>query len=230
MASLPQLPINSRYTVRNATLDRPVSTASLSSTVRGLIRLLLSVAFVFWFFYVVSSGRPNLTSAVYQETVSLQTFFYALFTAYGIYLVAARKLPDWTPLGWSALALVAAYGLATSASPSWRLSGENSLLVAVCLVAFYVFNERRQFSISLLARSLLVVAAFVSIRAMLQLYDMYGEWFSAVEAVKGVEFGQLLPPPALRLQTVLNHPNNLAMFLNIALPFAMVTALQPIAG
>ena len=79
MASLPQLPINSRYTVRNATLDPPVSTVSLSSTVRGLIRLLLSVAFVFWFFYVVSSGRPNLTSAVYQETVSLQTFFYALF-------------------------------------------------------------------------------------------------------------------------------------------------------
>ncbi len=96
-----------KCTVRNATLDPPVSTVSLSSTARGLIRLLLSVGFVFWFFYVVSSGRPNLTSAVYQETVSLQTFFYALFIAYGIHLVAARKLPDWTPLGWSALALVA---------------------------------------------------------------------------------------------------------------------------
>ena len=141
--------------------------------------------------------------------------------------MAARKLPDWTPLGWSALALVAAYGLATAASPSWRLSAENSLLIAVCVVAFYIFNERRLFSTSLLVRLLAVVAGLVSLRAMLQLFDMYGEWFSAVEAVKGLEFSQLLPPPALRLQTVLNHPNNLAMFLNIALPFALVLALQP---
>ncbi len=73
----------------------------------------------------------------------------------------------------------------------------------------------------------MVVAGLVSIRAMLQLYDMYGEWFSAVEAVKGVEFGELLPPPASALETVLNHPNNLAMFLNIALPFALVLVLQP---
>ena len=157
----------------------------------------------------------------------MQAFFYILFATYGIHLVAARKLPDWTPLGWSAVGLICAYGLATVASPSWRLSAENSLLIAVCMVSFYVFNERRLFSTSLLVRSLVVVAGLVSVLAILQLYYIYGEWASATEAIKGVELGQLLPPPALRLQTVLDHPNILAMFLNIVLPFALVLVLQP---
>jgi hypothetical protein len=86
--------------------------------------LLLSLAFVFWFFFVVNSGRPNLTGAAYQETVSLQTFFYTLFVVYAVYLIAVRKLPDWTSLGWSAIALVGAYSLATVTSPAWRLSAE----------------------------------------------------------------------------------------------------------
>ena len=213
--------------VQNATLDSQFPIARLWTAASSLVRLLLSLAFVFWLYLIVDSGQPNLTDAVYQETVGTQTFFYALFLAYGIYLLATRKLPAWTPLGWSAIGLIAAYVLAIVASPSWRVSAENSMPIAVCVVAFYIFNERRLFSTSLLVRSLMVATGVICVHAMFQMVQIYSDWGSAVETIKGVDFGQLLPPPALRLQSVLHHPNILAMFLDMALPFALVLVLQP---
>ena len=199
----------------------------LGTAATDLVRALRPVLFAAWLAFVVIAGRPNLGAGVHDATRQLYVLLAALFVAYAAYLALARKLPDSTPLGWCALGLVGAYTVATLASVDARISAEASLQVGACVIAFFVFHERGFFSTNTLVRSLVFLAGLAGVLSLVQVAIAYSEWAAALDSIRGLRASDLAPPPVLRRRGVLDHPNNLAMLLNLALPFALLLAVRP---
>lgn len=177
--------------------------------------------------FVVLLGRPNYEDNVYDATLRLQILLGAMFLAYLIFLAFVRELPGPTALDWCVAGLVVAYAMATLWSVNPRVSAESALPICACVISFYVFHERRLFATQLLVRAIVVVTSLAGLLTLLQMATQYASWAATVEAMRGFTLADLSPPPVLRSRGVLDHPNNLAMFLNIALPFAIILAFKP---
>jgi O-antigen ligase/tetratricopeptide (TPR) repeat protein len=213
---------------RESRLSTPSLAGRLSLAASDVFRAALPFLFTFWLVLVVVPGRPNLAgNDVYGATVQLHVLIAALFLTYAAYLALSRKLPDPTPLDWCAAGLLAAFALSTLFSVNPRVSFEASLQIGVCVAAFYVFHERGLFSVSTLIRGLVLVVGFAALLILVRMIGAYIEWAATVDSIRGLSTNDLLPPPVLRSTGVIDHPNILAMLLNLGLPFAIVMSLRP---
>lgn len=181
-----------------------------------------------WLALLIAVGQPNFDLTVYKPTLALHVLYGALALAYAGYLAIKRRLPGRTRMDWAAGGLMAVYVAAVAGSVYPRVSLEAALLVGGVLIAFYALHDFEFLSTGALIRALVVITGMLALLGLVGTLLQWLDWLRLVEAVEGkITFANLLPPTIRRTRSLADHPNVLAMILNLGLPFALAFVLRP---
>ena len=123
-------------------------------------------------------------------------------------------------LAW--LLFVLAQLLATALSTDPRRGVTWLTLVTLCWLAFYVAVDllRRYRLEDLLVSTLLLLGVLIGALGVVQLLNWYRSWWE----IGGWE--HILPPATVRIQAIVPHPNFLAAYLNVLLPFGVAVWIK----
>ena len=123
-------------------------------------------------------------------------------------------------LAW--LLFVLAQLLATALSTDPRRGMTSLTLLTLCWLAFYVAVDLlRHYRLEdLLVSTLLLLGVLIGALGVIQLLNWYHSWWE----IGGWE--HILPPATVRVQAIVPHPNFLAAYLNVMLPFGVAVWIK----